>query len=102
VYDYVLATEPLTEAQMASIGWSGREGLSDTTNQFHYYRLTDDNRIVWGGYDAVYYLGSHRLSLDQRDDTHRGWRSTLPDLPARRPALHAPVGRRITMQPLPR
>ncbi|MBK6670676.1 MAG: FAD-dependent oxidoreductase [Actinobacteria bacterium] len=72
VYDYVLATEPLTEAQMASIGWSGREGLSDTTNQFHYYRLTDDNRIVWGGYDAVYYFGSRiDPSLDQRDETHR-------------------------------
>ena len=26
-------------------------------NQFHYYRLTADDRILWGGYDAVYRHG---------------------------------------------
>jgi glycine/D-amino acid oxidase-like deaminating enzyme len=26
-------------------------------NQFHYFRLTRDNRMLWGGYDAVYYNG---------------------------------------------
>lgn len=57
VYDYVLMTEPLSAAQMASIGWAGREGLYDLSNQFHYYRLTADNRILWGGYDAVYFFG---------------------------------------------
>lgn len=57
VYDYVLMTEPLTPAQLASIGWAGREGLHDLSNQFHYYRLTADNRILWGGYDAVYFYG---------------------------------------------
>ena len=30
VYDYVLVTEPLTSAQLASIGWAGRQGLSTT------------------------------------------------------------------------
>ncbi|MFM9034197.1 MAG: NAD(P)/FAD-dependent oxidoreductase [Mycobacterium sp.] len=57
VYDYVLATEPLTDAQLGRIGWQGREGISDSANQFHYYRLSADNRIVWGGYDAVYHYG---------------------------------------------
>jgi len=55
VYDYVLATEPLTPAQRESIGWLGREGLSDASRQFHYTRTTADGRILWGGYDAVYY-----------------------------------------------
>jgi glycine/D-amino acid oxidase-like deaminating enzyme len=63
VYDYVLMTEPLTSAQRDSIGWRGREGLSDGNNQFHYFRTTVDGRILWGGYDAVYYwnngFGSH-------------------------------------------
>lgn len=63
VYDYVLMTEPLTPAQRESIGWYGREGLSDGNNQFHYFRTTADGRILWGGYDAVYYwnngFGSH-------------------------------------------
>jgi glycine/D-amino acid oxidase-like deaminating enzyme len=57
VYDYVLATEPLTDAQLDRIGWANRQGVGDCGNQFHYYRLTQDNRIVWGGYDAVYHYG---------------------------------------------
>ena len=64
VYDYVLVTEPLTRAQMAGLGWRERQGVSDMGNQFHYYRLTRDNRILWGGYDAVYRfrggVGPHR------------------------------------------
>jgi glycine/D-amino acid oxidase-like deaminating enzyme len=58
VYDYVLMTEPLTDAQWSSVGWSGREGVSDAGNQFHYYRTTQDGRILWGGYDAVYHRGN--------------------------------------------
>ncbi len=57
VYDYCMVTEPLSAEQMRSIGWVHRQGLSDLANQFHYYRLTEDNRILWGGYDAVYYWG---------------------------------------------
>jgi len=57
VYDYVLATEPLTDAQLDRVGWRRRQGIGDSANQFHYYRLTMDNRIVWGGYDAVYHFG---------------------------------------------
>ncbi len=55
VYDYVLMTEPLSKEQRAAIGWHGREGLGDYGNQFHYYRTTADGRILWGGYDAIYY-----------------------------------------------
>jgi len=57
VYDYVLMTEPLSAEQMAAIGWQNRQGLADVGNQFHYYRLTKDNRILFGGYDAIYHLG---------------------------------------------
>jgi glycine/D-amino acid oxidase-like deaminating enzyme len=57
VYDYVLMTEPLTDAQLASIGWGNRQGVADMANQFHYYRLSADNRILWGGYDAIYHFG---------------------------------------------
>lgn len=63
VYDYVLVTETLSPEQRASIGWQGRQGLSDSNNQFHYYRTTLDGRILWGGYDAVYHrnneVGKH-------------------------------------------
>jgi glycine/D-amino acid oxidase-like deaminating enzyme len=57
VYDYALMTEPLTATQLDSIGWSRRQGIGDGGNQFHYYRLSSDNRILWGGYDAVYRYG---------------------------------------------
>ena len=70
VYDYALVTEPLSAGQLASLGWSGREGVSDSGNQFHYYRLTADDRILWGGYDAVYHFGNAvRDELHQRPAT---------------------------------
>jgi glycine/D-amino acid oxidase-like deaminating enzyme len=70
VYDYVLVTEPLSGEQKAAIGWSGREGLADTANQFHYYRLTRDDRILWGGYDAVYHYGSRIDPALEQSRTH--------------------------------
>ncbi|AXL13915.1 FAD-dependent oxidoreductase [Microbacterium foliorum] len=72
VYDYVLMTEPLTDDQLASIGWSNRQGLADSANQFHYYRLTADNRILFGGYDAVYHFGGKvRPEYEDRPESHR-------------------------------
>jgi glycine/D-amino acid oxidase-like deaminating enzyme len=72
VYDHVLVTEPLSASQRDSIGWRNRQGLSDLTNQFHYFRLTPDNRILWGGYDAIYHYGRHIKSrYDQRPATTR-------------------------------
>ena len=70
VYDYVLVSEPLTPTQRASIGWERRQGLSDANNQFHYFRLTADDRILWGGYDAIHHFGSRVApELDQRRQT---------------------------------
>ncbi len=70
VYDYVLVTEPLSPAQRESIGWKRRQGVGDCANQFHYYRLTTDDRILWGGYDAVYrYGGPVRPELDDDLET---------------------------------
>ncbi|MEY9930358.1 glycine/D-amino acid oxidase-like deaminating enzyme [Catenulispora sp. GP43] len=70
VYDYALMTEPLSEAQMAAIGWENRQGVGDSANHFHYYRLSADNRILWGGYDAIYHFGSKISSRqDQRPET---------------------------------
>ncbi len=67
VYDYVLVTDPLSPTQLSAIGWLNRQGLGDSGNQFHYYRLTRDNRILWGGYDAVYhYNNGLRDELDSR------------------------------------
>jgi glycine/D-amino acid oxidase-like deaminating enzyme len=57
VYDYALVTEPLSPAQKEAVGWQRRQGLTDGANQFHYYRLTADDRILYGGFEAVYRYG---------------------------------------------
>jgi glycine/D-amino acid oxidase-like deaminating enzyme len=57
VYDYALMTEPMNDRLLQAIGWRNRQGFADRGNQFHYFRITRDNRILWGGYDAVYFNG---------------------------------------------
>lgn len=79
LYDHVLTTEPLTTTQRTSIGWTDGQGLTDAGNQFHYYRLTADGRILWGGWDAVY---------------HRGGR-VHPDQEYRSPGSHALLARQF-------
>ncbi|HET9520315.1 MAG TPA: FAD-dependent oxidoreductase [Candidatus Limnocylindrales bacterium] len=70
VYDYVLVSDPLTPEQMASIGWRRRQGMSDANNQFHYFRLTADDRILWGGYDAIYHFNNGvGPQFDRRPET---------------------------------
>ena len=66
VWDHIIATEPLSQSQRDSLGWHGRSGVGDAGNQFHYYRLTTDNRLVFGGYDALYYYGSDLSGRRQR------------------------------------
>jgi glycine/D-amino acid oxidase-like deaminating enzyme len=85
VHDYVLVTAPLTAEQLARIGWKRRQGVADAGNQFHYYRLTADDRILWGGYDAVYRFGSgigprydHRRATYDLLASH--FRATFPQL----------------------
>ena len=72
VYDYVLMTEPLTSEQRESIGWETRFGLSDGDNQFIYARMTADNRILYGGWDAIYHPGGRvGPEFDQRPESFR-------------------------------
>jgi glycine/D-amino acid oxidase-like deaminating enzyme len=62
---YASATEPLSEDQLKSIGWSGREGLWDTRPDFMYLRLSADNRIVFGEGGAISYDGSPSTGNNQ-------------------------------------
>ncbi len=52
VFTHMVVTEPLTEAQRASLRWAGREGIEDARNLVHYFRLTADNRLAMGGSDV--------------------------------------------------
>jgi glycine/D-amino acid oxidase-like deaminating enzyme len=70
VYDYVLVTEPLARERRAALGWARRQGVGDAANRFHYYRLTADDRVLWGGYDAVYrFRGPVGPQLDDHEPT---------------------------------
>ena len=85
VYDYVLVSEPLTAEQREAIGWGRRQGLADANNQFHYFRLTADDRILWGGYDAIYHPGNGVGPVfDRRPATFErleaSFRATFPQL----------------------
>ncbi len=82
VYDYVLVTEPLSAAQRAQIGWRNRQGIGDSGHQFHYYRLTADDRILR--------LRPPRPGL-LRAGLHRARRRRQP---VRRPGHARPAGRR--------
>lgn len=85
VYDYALMTEPLSADRRASLGWQRRQGVGDGGNLFHYYRLTDDDRVLFGGYDAVYRFGG---PIRPRYDAHppttavlaRHFAATFPQL----------------------
>ena len=78
VYDYAIMTEPLTAEQRASLGWERRQGLADPANHFHYFRLTPDDRILYGGYDAVYHYGKRvDSSYEDRPETYEKLTSHL-------------------------
>ncbi len=72
VWDYQIATEPLTPTQLDAIGWhKTRHALGNHANMFHYYRMTQDNRITWGGGGAVRYY------------FNKGTDQSCADIPAR-------------------
>jgi glycine/D-amino acid oxidase-like deaminating enzyme len=90
VYDYVLVTEPLNAEQRGAIGWRREQGVSESGNRFHYYRLTpgragEGPRILWGGYEALYHFrNGMRAELEDHAPTFellaRNFAATFPQL----------------------
>ncbi|MGH7512420.1 MAG: NAD(P)/FAD-dependent oxidoreductase [Gemmatimonadales bacterium] len=58
LYDYILVSDPLTPTQHETIGWRNRQGVTDGRTFFNYYRLTADQRVLWGTSEAAYYPGN--------------------------------------------
>jgi glycine/D-amino acid oxidase-like deaminating enzyme len=56
--NYVVATEPISDALWAEIGLADRELFEDTPLMLAYGQRTADGRIVWGGLNAFSRLGS--------------------------------------------
>ncbi|MGH9749131.1 MAG: NAD(P)/FAD-dependent oxidoreductase [Candidatus Polarisedimenticolia bacterium] len=85
LYDYILVSEPLTGEQLARLGWRSRRGVTDARTFFKYYRLTPDNRVLWGTSEAAYYSGNRvDPSCDHSERHYRelrdSFRRHFPDL----------------------
>lgn len=85
LYDYVLVSEPLSSAQRSAIGWRNRQGVADTRTFFNYYRLTADDRVLWGTSEAVYYSGNRVDAACDHSERHyaelrRSFVRHFPDL----------------------
>jgi glycine/D-amino acid oxidase-like deaminating enzyme len=70
VRDHVVATRPLTSEQMDRIGWKNRQGVYDTRTQLNYYRLTKDNRIIFGGLVSYHFDGNDNPAADRSETTY--------------------------------
>jgi len=56
-WTYMVATEPLSEAQWQSIGWEQRMGIEDARNLIHYFRPSPDGRLLMGGGPVIISFG---------------------------------------------
>ena len=70
LYDYILVSRPLRPAERESIGWRPRRGVVDARTFFNYYRLTADDRILWGTSEAAYYPGNRVDASCDHSATH--------------------------------
>jgi glycine/D-amino acid oxidase-like deaminating enzyme len=107
LYTYIALTEPLTDAQWDSVGWTRRQGVEDKRNFIHYYRRTADGRILWGGSDGIIYPGGgirpeHDRSRKVLDRLTQTFRHTFPQLDQVRFSHHwgGPVGITGTLLPI--
>ena len=83
IYDFMIATAPLSDAVWQEIGWTGREVVSDGRYLLVYAQRTADGRIAIGGTSAPYHFGSR---IDQRferpgpvfERVHRALRLLMP------------------------
>ena len=85
LYDYILVSEPLTDGQRQAIGWRARQGVTDGRTFFNYYRLTRDDRVLWGTSEAAYYRGNRVDPACDHSPRHyealrASWRRHFPAL----------------------
>lgn len=66
VHTFIVLTEPVGAADLERIGWAERRASLETSRNFiHYFRLTSDNRILFGGEDASLYFGGTYRDMDE-------------------------------------
>ncbi|MGR6999628.1 hypothetical protein ACU686_18385 [Yinghuangia aomiensis] len=79
--------------QLDSIGWKGSPGgIGDSANHFHYYRLSEDNRILCGAATTVDFSRRCRRSTTNQRARPRSIGHFFETFPQLGPALHPHVG----------
>jgi glycine/D-amino acid oxidase-like deaminating enzyme len=77
----MVATEPLSKAQLAEIGLGERETFSDKRHLRIYGQRTSDGRLAFGGRGAPYHYGSRVSPAFDRDEgVHHMLRGILREL----------------------
>lgn len=66
VYNWLAATAPLGDAQLASLNWRSRAPFNDSRTMVYYVGLTRDNRIHIGGGQAAYAFND---GVEERSDS---------------------------------
>ena len=81
VYSLMIATEPLSESTLASIGLADRPTFSEYRNMIIYGQRTDDGRIAFGGRGAPYKFASRTDPKHDVDERVFTWlQKTLAEL----------------------
>jgi gamma-glutamylputrescine oxidase len=88
IQTHVSLTEPLTDAQLDRLTWQQRRSFSDKRHIFNYYRLTRDNRIMFGGGRPIYRASKDDRTAGQVDiAAPKVWRRQERDFAHAFPAL---------------
>jgi gamma-glutamylputrescine oxidase len=88
IHTHVIQTERLSAAQLARLNWPGRNPVFEAGNIFNYFRLTPDNRILFGGGRPLYKAAPgdpHSGATDVADP--RVWEAQAAVFSKRFPAL---------------
>lgn len=80
VLSNIIVTEPLSEAQRAATNWMTHKMLVDTRNLRFYFRLLEDNRIMFGARGGIEDTSASRTRM-------QAW--LLRQLTTQFPGLHA-------------
>jgi len=78
VGSYVIATERLDESRPSALIPSGRM-IFDSNNFLHYYRLTPDRRLLFGG-RAAFFPADERTVRDSAEILRKGMIGVFPQL----------------------
>ncbi|TAN35105.1 FAD-dependent oxidoreductase [bacterium] len=80
IYSLIVMTEPVSDSQLAEIGWRRRLCLASMRLTIDYLSRTQDGRILFGGRGAPYNFGSAiKPQTERHAPTHAMLRSMFAD-----------------------